>query len=139
MFIFFTVVLLMISLYILIKGNMFNKIMLEIDEFEKQNINDISLSKKTTLLLKIVSAFIYLIVYLSYLINALKIDIFVYPTFSMLMLFLVSFVINLIKNKKQTNERRIRRLKKERTLKRTIISSVEVVYFLYMLMMAIFY
>lgn len=139
MFIFFTILLLMISLYVLIKGNMFNKIILEIDEFEKQNINDISLSKKTTLLLKIISAFIYLIVYLSYLINALKIDIFVYPTFTMLMLFLVSFVINLIKNKKQTNERRIRRLKKERTLKRTVISSIEVVYFLYMLMIAIFY
>ncbi|MGG3987293.1 hypothetical protein [Bacillus smithii] len=143
MFIFFTIILLMISLYSLVKGNMFNKTLLEIEEYEKQKEDDIDKSKSTEILIKsiwlVVFAIGYFITYLTYLINALKVDIYTYPTFIMLMLFLTSFVINLIKNKQPNNERKMRRLKKERTLKRTIINSIEATYFLYMLMMAIFY
>lgn len=143
MFIFFTILLLMISLYALVKGNMFNKTLLEIEEYEKLKKDDIDKSKSAEILIKsiwlVVFAIGYFITYLTYLINALKVDIYTYPTFIMLMLFLTSFVINLIKNKQPNSERKMRRLKKERTLKRTIINSIEATYFLYMLMMAIFY
>ncbi|QJI52415.1 hypothetical protein [Psychrobacillus phage Perkons] len=143
--IFLSLVFLTLSLIVLVKGNLMNGLVRSLDPFRTdESISKLSEEEKLKGVLKILVIFTYIIFHTLfwsiYLVKAISIDIYIYPTLIMIALFIFGWIKSALsteRRKKLKDEYKNKPLK-DRTLWRTIASIINITYFSYMIWILIF-
>lgn len=127
-----TIVLLLISTYVLVKGDFGNSVMLELIKEEQpteKEVSDIGIRALFLFLFVLV----YAIIYIAYLSVAIKIDPLKIPTMAMIILMFTNFLFASIKESqdKKDKERLIKKYSKKRTLSGTLNNIATIIYLTY--------
>ncbi|PAV30329.1 hypothetical protein CIL05_07615 [Virgibacillus profundi] len=137
MMIFFGLVLLITYLCLLTVGN------IKLDGTDKET-ESMSTEEQIKLIIKmgvfVIGVFSILIIEALFLINALSIDMFLYPTVGMLVLAIIGWVrgVTTVKKHKKHPELKEYNKKKNRTVFGTIAQILKIAYFAYILFLLIF-
>ena len=142
MMIFFGVVLLTLSLFALVKGNIGNETALALLKYEKnEDREEVSDNESLKLAIKaifhLVYQFVILIIHLGFLVAAVSVDTLLIPTLLMIVLFVIQFPYNYYKSKDTNNEQLIEKYSKNRTLGRTLKNLIHCAYYSYILFLLI--
>lgn len=146
---FLSLVFLGLGVFGLLKGKLFYKLRIELGEetIKKQTIDNYTQSKDLGIkvLISLPIMLIYIVVYLVYLTKAVYIDPLVYPTFIMLLTYILTTVFNFAKGNKTPDlkiEENLIKYKAKMYKKRTFVGFVKslmaVAYFSYMIYVLVF-
>lgn len=141
--IFFGILLLLVSVYRLIKGNFAHNLMLKIIEYDDDK-DKITLGEQQKMLVQLLFfigfSITYFFTYLIFLINSLKVDVYTYPTVIMIVWFVFGFGYGLIKGKRDAGnkENAKNKYKKSKNLMGTLGDLITTVYLVYIIGLIIF-
>lgn len=138
---FITIVLILITFHALVKGKAFRKLMLDMHDYEEHKHEKGKELPDKELIVRvfgfIVYSLVFLIVYLVYLIKAIGIDPYTYPSIIMLAWYILSYPYSWIitaneKKGELGKAKKLKRLHTKRTFLGTIGNIIALTYFVYM-------
>lgn len=144
---FLTIFFFAFSLAALVKGNMFKKLRIDVGEYEIKKAIDSTAKVEESLLIRMLSLIFFMsaimVLEIIYLLKALHIDPYIYPTIIMILLILTGYIFTKSSKKDLATESGIAEYRKKlhdnkRKVSGILRSVLKVIYFAYMFYILVF-